>query len=187
MTFYHLSPIYDMDTIKIEGITRHFKYFTTDGQSSECNDESRQKNYLDGIIHNDRLYDLISKLENQDEYYYGYYHIASKQIKTNLPFTTITEKEWRELRNDEDEDYDPHKLITFYNVSLEYNFKTNRIEIPFTNIWRNSLESTWDEISTSYLPQNAIKNIETNCSVLQIYGKEYCKGNIEDALYSFIK
>jgi hypothetical protein len=194
-TYYHLSPIYDMDVSKLVAITQHFKYFTTDGQSSECNDQTKQKAYLEGIIHNDYLYDLITELEKQDGYYYGYYNIASKEIKTNLPFTTLTADEWKELRDEDDDDdeddyqqlNDENKLVTFYNVTLEINSKTNKIEIPDTNIRRDSLQATWDDIAYSYLPPKVIQDIQSNCSVLHIYGKEYCEGNIEDLLYRFIK
>jgi len=34
MTFYHLSPIYDMETSKLKHITRKLKFFTMEGQSS---------------------------------------------------------------------------------------------------------------------------------------------------------
>jgi len=51
------------------------------------------------------------------------------------------------------------------------------------------LKFYWDnfkEISKNYLSKKIIQKIESNCSVLEIYGKEYCKGNIEESLYKLI-
>jgi hypothetical protein len=193
MTFYHLSPIYDINTIKLQEITKKFKYFTLEGQSSNCNDSEKQKNYLTGIIHNNNLFDLINKIEKQGEYYYGYYNIADKKTTTTLPFKTMTIKEWRELipRDEDDEDEDMEDdIMEFYNLTLEYNPESDAIEIPFTNSWPDSLSTIWSnfkELSSGILPKKIIKYIEKNCSVLEIYGKEYCIGDIENSLYNFIK
>ena len=135
MTFYHMSPIYDINMKKLEAITKHFRYFTTEGQSSKCTSEEKQKNYLMGIIENDKLYDLVSRLEKQGEFYYGYYHISTDKVKPNLPFQTISIKEWRKLRPrdpDDDSEEDENQVKTFYNLTLSYNPKSKKIEIPFT-------------------------------------------------------
>jgi len=193
MTFYHQSPIYDINTQKLESITKYFKYFTTEGQSSECNDEEKQKNYLMGVIHNDNLRRLLPNLE-KSEYYYGYYYLASGEIQTNLPFQNLSLKEWRKLRprdpDDESMEEEEDEVKTFYNLTLSYNPKTKRVEIPFTNIWKDSLEAYWENFKAlikDKIPRKVLKEIQSNCSVLEIYGKEYCKGNIENFLFSLIR
>jgi protein required for attachment to host cells len=45
--------------------------------------------------------------------------------------------------------------------------------------------SIWEEfkdISKKKLSKKVLKEIKKNCTALEIYGSEYCKGNIEELL-----
>jgi hypothetical protein len=191
MTFYHLSPIYDMNTQKLQKITKKFKFFTMDGQSNQCTDSEKQRPYLSGIIKTDQLYPIIHQLKKQSGYYFSYYIPSTEESEDNILFDKLKFIDWLNLRremgyDDEPEDDDP-EFKTLFNVTLDYNEKSEKFDLPISNISLEPAKIGWDdfyELSTHKLSEKVINDIESTCASLEIYGTEYCKGNIEDLLLS---
>lgn len=189
-TFYHYSPIYDIQTNDLQKITKKLKYFTMEGQSNYCDQETKQKPYIRGVIPTYIFKKILPQLSLNDEYFYEAYIIKTKEYITNIPYQRYSKKEWRSIRYPEqelepmDEESLNEMIEPVYNLTLELN---DQVQIPFTNAWQQGLVNNYDLIKNSEKLSSLVKDeIKNKCTILQIVGKDYCKGSIENLLLSLI-
>ena len=188
MTFYHWSPIYDQDTNGLQLVTEKIKYFTINGQSNECTDEYKQKPYLTGFIPTKTLKNILPTILSSPNIYVNTYDIRTEEHFTNAPFQKFSLEQWINYRYPKGT-FKPTEIEDMirerYNLTLEYNDRTRKFDIPFTNATKD-ISTYWEDmiLNNNLLKQNVKSEIQLNCSVLEIYGREYCQGKIEEFLLS---
>jgi hypothetical protein len=157
MTYYHLTPIYDMQTDVLQKITEK-GVFTTNGQSSACENGVLQKPYLTGLVYTDVLERLMPKLLKSREYYFHSYNLQTKEEVFTIP-------------------YQEGKYVV-----------TLQDKVPFTWIKKDGVFNDWLLIeSNEVIPKEVKQDILEQTSLIQIVGKDYCKGNVELYLLKSIK
>lgn len=130
MTFYHYTPVYDVDLNSLIPLTKK-GIFTMNGQSSLCTKDVLQKPYLMGLIHNDTWNQVIQKLLKSREFYFQSYTFSTEDYQNTFPkekyvvtledgkpFTTLSESSLQGLW-DTIEDY------TYLSSTLKSNLLKN--------------------------------------------------------------